>query len=230
VFFPVKFPSFYRGECQPTGPTCVLLYGPSGCGKLHLAKAVATALYRPLFIVDMNCVMAAMTKHNEVEQAISELFSVAAGDITKTDIADSPGPSIIFFKDIDLLFDRRDRRRTGEFEDRMKAALLVQLAGENGYGLDNRRVIVIAGTSSPMDLEYDPDFLAKFALKIEIPPPDGDARREIFAANGIPHPTAAVVSYWEIERMCDETEGFSAAYIKDGIRRAFDIPIKHVST
>src|SRR3989339_1558046 len=163
VEWPLKYPdSFKRLGIKP--PTGVLLFGPPGCGKTLLAKAVANE-----------------SGANFISVKGPELLSMWVGESEKgiRDVfrrAKQVAPAIIFFDEVDALVPRRGMSQGDNVSERVVSQLLAEISGLE----DLHDVIVIAATNRP-DI-IDPALLrpGRFDRQIIVPTPDERARLEIF--------------------------------------------------
>ncbi|MET1160234.1 MAG: proteasome-activating nucleotidase [Thermoprotei archaeon] len=196
VELPLKNPELFR-EIGIEPPKGVLLYGPPGCGKTLLAKAVAREAGATFIsIVGSELVQKFI---GEGARIVREVFRLAR----------EKAPSIIFIDEIDAIAARRiDIGTSGERE--VQRTLMQLLAEIDGFKpLD--RVKVIAATNR-IDI-LDPAILrpGRFDRLIEVPLPDFDGRLEIFKIHTRRVKLADDVDLVELARI---TEGASGADIK----------------
>ena len=162
IEWPLKNPeAFKRLGIQP--PNGTLLYGPPGCSKTLIAKALATESGLNFFAVKG-----------------PELFSKYVGDSEKAvrDIfkkARMSSPSIIFFDEIDAMASSRSSESSG-VEDKVLCQLLNEMDGIEGRG----KVILFGATNRPDILDKALIRPGRFDRLIYIPPPDEISREEIF--------------------------------------------------
>jgi len=149
-------------------PRGVLLYGPPGCSKTMMAKAVATE-----------------TEMNFVSIKGPELFSKYVGDSERAvrevfRKARTAAPCVVFFDEVDAIGDSREGEEGGSG---VAARVLAQLLAEmDGIGVVSarRHVVVLAATNRPHAL--DPALLrpGRFDRLVHVPLPDEPARKAIF--------------------------------------------------
>ncbi|MBW2979250.1 CDC48 family AAA ATPase [Candidatus Woesearchaeota archaeon] len=161
VELPLKHPEiFERLGIEP--PKGVLLYGPPGCGKTLLAKAVANESNAHFILINGPEVMSKF--YGESEENLRKKFEEA----------EKNAPSIIFIDEIDAIAPKREEVR-GEVERRVVAQLLTLLDGLKSRG----KVIVIGATNVPGILDPALRRPGRFDREIEIGVPDKKGRLEI---------------------------------------------------
>ena len=162
IEYPLKNPDAFK-RLGITPPNGTLLYGPPGCSKTLIAKALATESGLNFFAVKG-----------------PELFSKYVGDTEKAvrDIfkkARMSSPSIIFFDEIDAMASARNSESSG-VEDKVLCQLLNEMDGIEGRG----KVILFGATNRPDILDKALIRPGRFDRLIYIPPPDEISREEIF--------------------------------------------------
>ncbi len=196
VELPLKNPELFRkiGIEPPKG---VLLYGPPGCGKTLLAKAVAG---------ETNATFIRVVASEFVQKFIGEGARLVREVF---EYAKKKAPSIIFIDEIDAIAAKRlDIGTSGEREvQRTLMQLLAELDGFDPLG----DVKIIAATNR-IDI-LDPALLrpGRFDRLIYVPPPDYSGRVEIFKIHTRKMPLADDV---DLERLARMTEGATGADIK----------------
>jgi transitional endoplasmic reticulum ATPase len=200
VLWPLTYPdTFARLGVQP--PRGVLLYGPPGCGKTYLVKAIAgTGRANVLSVKGAELLNKWV---GESERAVRELFRRAR----------EAAPTLVFLDEVDALAPIRGQASDGGTTDRVVAALLTELDGVE----DLRNVVVIGATNRP-DL-VDPALLRPGRLErmIYVPPPDAEARAEILRAASRNVPLAPDV---DLPALAGDLDRFSAADCAALIREA----------
>jgi len=179
VELPYLYPDHYK-EHKLTPPKGVLLYGPPGCGKTMIAKAVANSLAHKIsqrrgekirgYFLNIKGPELLNKYVGETERKIRELFRKA-----KEKAADDV-PVVVFFDEMDALFRTRGTGISSDVETTIVPQLLTEIDGVEGL----RNVIVI-GASNRQDL-IDPAILrpGRLDVKIKIERPDRAAASDIF--------------------------------------------------
>jgi len=200
VEWPLKYPeSFKRLGIEP--PKGVLLYGPPGCGKTLLAKAVATESGANFIAIKGPEIMSKWV--GESEKAIREIFKKAR----------IYAPSVVFLDEIDSIAPIRGVLEDTHVTERVVSQLLTELDSIEKL----RNVAIIAATNRP-DL-VDPALLrpGRFDRVIYVPPPDRRARLEILKVHTRKVPLASDV---DLEKLAELTEGYSGADLEALVREA----------
>ncbi len=179
VELPYLYADHYK-EHKLTPPKGVLLYGPPGCGKTMIAKAVANSLAAKIsetrgekirgYFLNIKGPELLNKYVGETERKIREIFrkakEKAAADV----------PVVVFFDEMDALFRTRGSGISSDVETTIVPQLLTEIDGVEGL----RNVIVI-GASNRQDL-IDPAILrpGRLDVKIKIERPDRAAASDIF--------------------------------------------------
>jgi transitional endoplasmic reticulum ATPase len=191
VLWPLQHPdTFERLGVEP--PRGVLLYGPPGCGKTFVVRALASSGRLSVHAVKGAELMDKWVGASE--KAVRELFRRARDS----------APSLVFLDEIDALAPRRGQSFDSGVTDRVVAALLTELDGINPL----RDVVVLGATNRP-DL-IDPALLRPGRLEklVFVEPPNADARRDILRTSGKSIPLSADVN---LDELADQLDGYSAA-------------------
>ncbi|RLG42682.1 MAG: AAA family ATPase, partial [Thermoproteota archaeon] len=190
IELPLRYPELFQklGIDPPKG---VLLYGPPGCGKTLLAKAVATEAEANFILINGPEIM--NKYYGESEARLREIFRKA----------EENAPSIIFIDELDAIAPKRSEV-VGEVEKRVVAQLLALMDGLETRG----QVIVIGATNRPNALDPALRRPGRFDREIEIGIPDRNARREILQIHTRGMPLADDV---DLDRLAEITRGYTGA-------------------
>ena len=197
---PLKHPEVFE-EMGIRTPKGVLLFGPPGTGKTLLAKAVATESEANFISVRGPEIFNKYV--GESEKAVREIFKKAR----------QTAPCVLFFDEIDAILGSRGRRDDTGVSQRIVNQFLAELDG-----MQTLQNVLVIGATNRADI-LDPAVLrpGRFDSVVFVPPPDTDARLEIFRVHTRNMPLANDVS---LEKLTDETEGFSGADIEGLVREA----------
>jgi transitional endoplasmic reticulum ATPase len=190
VLWPLQHPdTFARLGVQP--PRGVLLYGPPGCGKTFVVRALASTGRLSVHAVKGSELMDKWVGSSE--KAVRELFSRARDS----------APSLVFLDEIDALTPRRGQSFDSGVTDRVVAALLTELDG-----IEPLRDVVVVGATNRPEL-IDPGLLRPGRLEklVFVEPPDAQARADILrtAAKSIP------LRDVDLDALAADLDGYSAA-------------------
>ncbi|MBB3037547.1 transitional endoplasmic reticulum ATPase [Hoyosella altamirensis] len=191
VLWPLRHPDTFKrlGVDPPRG---VLLYGPPGCGKTFVVRALASSGQLSVHSVKGSELMDKWVGASE--KAVRDLFQRAR----------NTAPSLIFLDEIDALVPRRGQSTDSGVGDKVVAALLTELDGTEPL----RDVVVLGATNRPELI--DPAVLRPGRLErlVFVPPPDSDARAAILRAAGGSIPLADDVN---LDELAENLDGYSAA-------------------
>ncbi len=178
VELPFLYPELFA-EHRLSPPKGLLLYGPPGCGKTLIAKAVANSIAKKLGHLKGKDVRSyflhikgpeLLNKYvGESERQIREVFAKAK------EKASHGNPVIVFFDEMDALFRTRG---TGISSD-MESTIVPQFLSEID-GVESLRDVIVIGASNRQDL-IDPAVLrpGRLDIKIKIPRPDKQSAKDI---------------------------------------------------
>jgi len=199
VELPLKNPeSFKRLGIRP--PRGILLYGPPGCGKTYIAKALANEAGANFIAVKGPEILTMWV--GESERKLREVFRRAK----------QVAPAIILFDEIDALAPRRGMDSGSRVAEQTVSQLLTEMSGIE----EMKGVSVVATTNRP-DI-IDPALLrpGRFDRLIYVPAPDEETRLEIFKVHTKSMPLKGV----SLDKLAKETDGYSGADIEALAREA----------
>jgi transitional endoplasmic reticulum ATPase len=190
VELPLRHPQLFNtvGIKPPRG---VLMYGPPGCGKTLIARAVANETGAFLFSINGPEIMSKLS--GESESNLRKAFEEA----------EKNSPSIIFIDEIDSLAPKREKNQ-GEIERRIVSQLLTLMDGISS----NSHMVVIGCTNRPNSIDPALRRFGRFDREIDIGVPDEKGRLEIL---NIHIQKMRLSSDVNIEEICKETYGFVGA-------------------
>ncbi|OBY30183.1 AAA family ATPase [Mycolicibacter kumamotonensis] len=191
ILWPLQHPdTFTRLGIDP--PHGVLLYGPPGCGKTFVVRALAGSGR-----VSVHAVKGAELMDKWVgssERAVRDLFQRARDS----------APSLVFLDEIDSLAPRRGQSFDSGVTDRVVAALLTELDGVNPL----RDVVVVGATNRPELIDPALTRPGRLEKLVFVEPPDADARRQILRVAGKSVPLHDDV---DLDALAADLDGYSAA-------------------
>lgn len=200
VLWPLTYPDAFT-RLGIEAPRGILLYGPPGCGKTYIVRAVAGEGHANVMSVKGSELLNKWV--GESEKNVRELFRRAR----------QASPTLMFFDELDALAPVRGAGTDGGTADRVVAALLTELDGAEAL----RDVVVVGATNRP-DM-IDPALLRPGRLErlVYVPPPDARGRADILRANAKNVPFAEDV---DLDAVADELWLYSAADCAALVREA----------
>lgn len=190
ILHPLQHPEIYKAYGKKIGGG-ILLYGPPGCGKTHLARATAGEVgsnFIPVGISDILDMYIGQSERN-----LHAIFQKAR----------NLKPCVLFFDEVDALgASRTDMRQSAG-----RKVINQFLSELDGVEYDNEGVLVLAATNAPWHLDSAFRRPGRFDRIIFVPPPDAEAREAIFRIKLKGKPTGEL----NYKRLLKKTEGFSGA-------------------
>ncbi|MYS84984.1 AAA family ATPase [Embleya scabrispora] len=169
----------------------LLLYGPPGCGKTFIARAVAGELGAAFVSVSINDVLDMWMGNSE--RNMHEVFATAR----------RRAPCVVFLDELDALGAKRSRTLHGGMRNTVNQ-LLTEL---DGVGNDNEGVFVLAATNVPWDVDLALRRPGRLDRTLLVLPPDRPAREAILRYHLSERPIASI----DLGRLVKITDGFSGA-------------------
>ncbi|KAJ3413232.1 hypothetical protein HDV05_008292 [Chytridiales sp. JEL 0842] len=206
VIYPLMYPQLFSSASGLLGaPKGVLLYGPPGCGKTMLAKALASESGATF----INLHVSTLTEKwfGESQKLVRGLFSLAR----------KLQPCIIFIDEIDSFL---RERRSGDHEatSMMKAEFMSLW---DGLATADNRILILGATNRPNDI--DKAILRRMPKRFAIKLPDTDQRSRILRLllSGV-----QLDPSFKIQELVNATQGFSGSDLKELCRNAAMTPVR----
>ncbi len=180
VELPFLYPELFK-EHRLAPPKGILLYGPPGCGKTMIAKAVANSISKKMRHLSGKEVRSyflhvkgpeLLNKYvGESERYIREVFAKARAK------AATGNPVVVFFDEMDALFRTRGSGISSDIESTIVPQFLAEIDG-----VEKLKNVIVIGASNRQDL-IDPAVLrtGRLDVKVKIPRPNKQSARDIFA-------------------------------------------------
>ena len=171
----------------------LLLYGPPGCGKTFLARAVAGELGARFLSVALTDVL-------------DPYFGASERNLHRAfEEARASAPCVLFLDEVDALGQRRSQTHSS-----LMRGVVNQLLTElDGVTDSNDGVFVLAATNQPWDIDPALRRPGRLGRTVLVVPPDLEARRAIFESNLIERPVENI----DLDVLARKTEGFTGADI-----------------
>jgi transitional endoplasmic reticulum ATPase len=181
---------FSRFRMQAGGG--ILLYGPPGCGKTMIARAIANECNASFLSVGISDVLNMWL--GESERNLAALF----------DKARAQQPCVLFFDELDALAYSRSKAGSAS----ARTVVNEFLAQLDGVGRENRGLLILAATNMPWDVDSAMKRPGRFARQIFVQPPDAAAREAMLRIKltGVP-----VEEGVDFKRLAEATQHCSGA-------------------
>jgi AAA+ superfamily predicted ATPase len=190
VLLPLRNPEL-GGYYGRTGRGGLLLYGPPGCGKTFVARALAGELGAGLLSVSLADVLDMFV--GQSERNVAALFAQAR----------AAAPCVLFFDEVDAIGQKRSHLRTTA----TRGAVNQLLAEMDGVGSRNEGVFVLGATNHPWDVDVALKRPGRFDRTAFVAPPDAPARRAVLEFHLRDLPTEPI----DLDALVARSEGWSGA-------------------
>ncbi|KPF47209.1 hypothetical protein IP87_15835 [beta proteobacterium AAP121] len=179
----------------------ILLYGPPGCGKTMLARAVANECQADFVSVGIADILTMWM--GESERNLAAMFDKARAN----------APCVLFFDELDALAYARSKAPSSSAR-----TVVNEFLGQlDGVGRDNQGVLVLAATNMPWDVDSAMKRPGRFSRQIFVPPPDAAARQAMLQNKLLGLPQEPDL---DLAGLARRTAHFSGADIDGLIERA----------
>ena len=201
IIYPLAHPELYQAYGKGIGGG-ILMYGPPGCGKTHLARATAGEVKAGFLAVGINEVLEMWL--GQSERNLHALFEQAR----------SHQPCVLFFDEVDALgASRSDMRHSGGRQ------LINQFLAElDGVQANNDGVLILAATNAPWHLDAAFRRPGRFDRILFVPPPDAPARSAILRVLCRGKPVEAL----DFDYLGKKSDQFSGADLKAVVDQAVE--------
>ncbi|KAJ2558720.1 hypothetical protein EV175_000660 [Coemansia sp. RSA 1933] len=189
------------GVRQPRG---ILMYGPPGCSKTTVVKAVAAQEQVTFFSINGASVYSAYV--GDAERTVRRVFRQAR----------AASPSVVFFDEIDAIVGKR--QKGGAQADGVQERVLSTMLNEMD-GIEAMHGVLVVGATNRIDM-LDPALLrpGRFDKVVYVPPPDRAARADIFRIKMRNMPSD--LTDRDVEALAERTQGYSGADLDNVCREA----------
>ena len=188
---PIRNPELMRAY-KVSARGGLLLYGPPGCGKTFLAKAVSGEIDANFYPIGISDVLQQWLGNSE--RAVHEIFEVARRN----------APCVLFFDEVDALGMRRANMRG---DSGLRTVVNALLAETDPATSDNTGVYVLGATNAPWDVDPALRRPGRFDRVIFVGLPDSEARAEIARFHLRERPVAGI----DLKSIAARTDGFTGA-------------------
>ena len=198
IIYPFKNPEVFRKFNKRPGGG-ILLYGPPGCGKTHLARATAGECGAKFISIAITDILSKWI--GESERHLHEIFEMARRQ----------SPAVIFIDEIDAI--GMNRSDAGAYQAPIVNVLLTEM---DGIQSSNESLMVLAATNVPWRVDNALRRPGRFDRVLFVPPPDTAARQAILNIHLRGLPTGTL----EVGKLAQKANLFSGADLRAVVERA----------
>lgn len=198
IIYPFNNPGVFQ-KFNRTAGGGILLYGPPGCGKTHIARATAGECRATFLSIAITDVLSKWI--GESERHLHDLFETARRQ----------APTVLFIDEIDAI--GMHRHDAGASASPLVNVLLTEM---DGIAANNANLMVLAATNSPWRVDNALRRPGRFDRVLFVPPPDAEARAAILeiSLRGMPHESL------DLKKLAKQTDRFSGADLRAAVTRA----------
>lgn len=207
IIYPLKNPDLFKTYGKRVGGG-IMMYGPPGCGKTYLSRALAGECNATFYQVGIHEILDMYLGSSE--KNVHKLFETARRN----------APAIVFLDEIDAL---GQKRSSGDSWGRaLRGTVGTLLAEMDDLGSPDKPILVIGATNTPWSVDLALRRPGRFDRVVFVPPPDLAAREEILKLHLRGKPTSEL----DIARIAKKLEKYSGADIRALVDRAVEEAIK----
>jgi SpoVK/Ycf46/Vps4 family AAA+-type ATPase len=198
IIYPFKNPEIFKKFKKKPGGG-ILMYGPPGCGKTHIARATAGECGAAFMTISITDILSKWL--GESEQRLHQLFEQAR----------RRSPTVIFIDEIDAIGGSRSSASST-----MAPIVNVLLTEMDGVSAKNENLMVLAATNTPWRVDDALRRPGRFDRILFVPPPDVPAREAILKI----HLRDLPVEKLDLGKLAQLTDRFSGADLRAAVERA----------
>ena len=205
IIHPLTHAELYKAYGKAIGGG-ILMYGPPGCGKTHLARATAGEIKAGFVSIGINDVLDMWLGNSE--RNLHELFERAR----------RAKPCVLFFDEVDALAASRSDMR----QSSARHLINQFLAEMDGVSASNDGLLILAATNAPWHV--DPAFRrpGRFDRILFVPPPDAASRADVLRLHLAGKPVQDV----DHDHVAKKTDGYSGADLKAVVDLAIEAKLR----
>lgn len=205
IIHPLAHPELYQAYGKAIGGG-ILMYGPPGCGKTHLARATAGEVKASFLSIGINDVLEMWIGSSE--RNLHEIFEQARRN----------KPCVLFFDEVDALGASRT-----DFKNSSARQVINQFLAElDGVNTSNEGVLILAATNMPWHLDSAFRRPGRFDRILFVPPPDAGARATILRILCKNKPQENI----DFDAVSKKTDQFSGADLKAVIDQTIEAKLR----
>ncbi|MHB9109383.1 MAG: ATP-binding protein [Armatimonadota bacterium] len=205
ILYPFQYPEVYAAYGKKIGGG-LLMFGPPGCGKTHIARATAGELGASFYTVELNEVLSMWV--GQSEKQLSEIFDTARAN----------APAVIFIDEIDALGAKRSEMHSSA----MRFTITQLLTEMDGIAANNQELLVLGATNEPWNVDAAFRRPGRFDRVLFVSPPDAPARAEVLRLHARGRKIDPKLPW---EQIAEKTELYSGADLASLVDRASEFAL-----